>query len=123
MPIRIPAKSRGSCLNFNTALINCRNVSMTPPLLIARSTVQEYGLARFTRFSQLPQRLYDTSSSHRQIYYTRVWTRQIYSVLHHRCVSITLNRLKHRRFFTESTLPPSYPFLVAVTIVQECGYA
>lgn len=51
-----------------------------------------------------------------------MWTRQIYSLLH-RCVSITLNRLKHRRFFTESALWSSYPFPIAVTIVQECGYA
>ncbi|KAH0851005.1 hypothetical protein HID58_095072 [Brassica napus] len=60
-------------------------------------------------FNQLPQHLYDTSSSHCQIYYTRVWTRQIYSVLHHHCVFITLNCLKHQRFFTESALRSSYP--------------
>ncbi|CAG7886269.1 unnamed protein product [Brassica rapa] len=40
----------------------------------------------------------------RKNYCARVWTRQIYSFLCHRCVSITLCRLKHRRFFTESSL-------------------
>ncbi|WZZ23392.1 hypothetical protein YC2023_057649 [Brassica napus] len=59
-------------------------------------------LLPLSSWPQLPQRLYDTSSSHRQIYYTRVWTRQIYS-----------SRL----------YGPPTPFLVAVTIVQECGYA
>ncbi|WZZ67481.1 hypothetical protein YC2023_078851 [Brassica napus] len=49
---------------------------MTPPLLIARSTIQECGLARFTRY-----------------------------------------------YITSRLYGPPTPFLVAVTIVQECGYA
>ncbi|CAN6820899.1 unnamed protein product, partial [Brassica oleracea] len=40
------------------------------------------------------------------IYCARVWIRMIFS----RCVSITLHRLKHRRFFTESTLQSFHPF-------------
>uniref|UniRef100_M4DXZ8 Uncharacterized protein n=1 Tax=Brassica campestris TaxID=3711 RepID=M4DXZ8_BRACM len=41
------------------------------------------------------------------IYCVRVWIRLIFSLLCHCCVSITLRRLKHRRFFTEVT---SHPF-------------
>ena len=52
----------------------------------------------------------DTLSPHRQIYCARVWIRQIFSVLRHRCVSITLRHLKHRRFFTELALRSSHPF-------------
>lgn len=44
------------------------------------------------------------------IYCARVWTRLIYSLLRHRCVSITLRRLKHQHFFTESTVQSSHPF-------------
>ncbi|KAG5414821.1 hypothetical protein IGI04_002388 [Brassica rapa subsp. trilocularis] len=84
---------------------------MTPPRLIVRSTVQECGLARFTRIDGSSQnRLYGSPTPFLvAIYYTRVWTRQIYSVLHHHCVFITLNCLKHQRFFTESALRSSYP--------------
>ena len=44
------------------------------------------------------------------IYCVRVWTCQIFSLLRLRCVSITLRRLKHRRFFTESALRSSHPY-------------
>ncbi|XP_048617028.1 uncharacterized protein LOC125589000 [Brassica napus] len=40
------------------------------------------------------------------IYCAKVWIRMICS----RCVSITLHRLKHRQFFTESTLQSFHPF-------------
>ncbi|KAG5403849.1 hypothetical protein IGI04_009968 [Brassica rapa subsp. trilocularis] len=53
------------------------------------------------------------------IYCARVWTRQICSLLCHCCASITLRRLKHRRFFTESAFRSPTPFLVAGTTVQE----
>ncbi|CAN6878807.1 unnamed protein product, partial [Brassica oleracea] len=49
--------------------------------------------------------------------------RLIYSLLRHCCVSITLSRLKHRQFFTESILRSPIPLFVAGTIVQECGLA
>ena len=39
-----------------------------------------------------------------------MWICLIYSLLRHYCVSITLRRLKHRRFFTKSALRSSYPF-------------
>ncbi|KAG5414490.1 hypothetical protein IGI04_002057 [Brassica rapa subsp. trilocularis] len=101
---------------------------MTPPRLIVRSTVQECGLARFTRIDGSSQnRLYGSPTPFLvAIYYTRVWTRQIYSVLHHHCVFITLNCLKHQRFFTESALRSSYPIprcpSQALTILHKVGF-
>ncbi|WZZ34244.1 hypothetical protein YC2023_017645 [Brassica napus] len=55
------------------------------------------------------------------IYCARVWTRQICSLLCHCCASITLRRLKHQRFFTESAFRSPTYFLVAGTTVQEYG--
>ncbi|CAN7064425.1 unnamed protein product, partial [Brassica rapa subsp. trilocularis] len=49
--------------------------------------------------------------------------RQIFSILCYCCVSITLCRLKHRRFFTYQPYGAPIPILVAETIVQECGHA
>lgn len=45
------------------------------------------------------------------IYCERVWTHHICSLLRHFFVSITLCHLKHQRFFTESVLWSSHPFL------------
>ena len=42
--------------------------------------------------------------SRRWNYCARMWFRQICSISLYRCVSFILRRLKHRRFFTESTM-------------------
>ncbi|CAN7027362.1 unnamed protein product [Brassica rapa subsp. trilocularis] len=49
--------------------------------------------------------------------------RQIFTLLCLRCASITIRRLKHRRFFTDLVLQSHSFSLIARATVQECGFA